>query len=233
LKLSIVTVNFNNYFGLIDTLNSLKKFDKNLFELIVVDGLSTDNSLDACTSNKDIIDILISETDKGIFDAMNKGIELSNCDWIYFLNSGDMLIDHEFFTKIKPLIFSEFGVIYGDVLHERNNKDYLLKCNHNSRILNHQALIYKKELHSIYGLYSLNSFIKISDYYFLAQIPDSKFIKINSIVSKAQPGGTSEKLNILQLRNRVDFFIGKVGFIRFLWSSIINYLWFHIRVLFR
>ena len=90
-KISIITINLNSFNALNQTISSLKLQDRNLFELIIIDGKS--NDIDALEMNnlRRFADILISEKDNGIADAWNKGIKLSKNNWILILNSGDIL----------------------------------------------------------------------------------------------------------------------------------------------
>lgn len=90
-RLSIVTINFNQIDALKLTLNSIRNAacNKNLFQLIVIDGRSTDGSTELLRDYADVISIGISEPDKGIFDAMNKGLNYATGDYVIFMNSGD------------------------------------------------------------------------------------------------------------------------------------------------
>ncbi len=88
--ISVITINFNNKSGLIRTAESvLKQTFRDQIEWIVVDGGSNDGSVDFLESIKISIDTLVSEKDKGIYDAMNKGFRLSTGEYLLFLNSGD------------------------------------------------------------------------------------------------------------------------------------------------
>ena len=93
--IAIVTINFNNLHGLINTLESIN-IQKDLnFEHIIIDGGSTDGSVEFLRNfnfAENIKEKIISEPDKGIYDAMNKGIEASNAEYIMFLNSGDCFV---------------------------------------------------------------------------------------------------------------------------------------------
>tara|TARA_Y100001970_G_scaffold294353_1_gene451302 strand:+ start:2320 stop:3120 length:801 start_codon:yes stop_codon:yes gene_type:complete len=86
---SIITVVLNAKEDLIETINSLRKQDFKDFEYIVIDGDSTDGTLDVIKKNLDIIDKWKSEKDLGIYDAMNKGISLCEGNFIGIINSGD------------------------------------------------------------------------------------------------------------------------------------------------
>ncbi len=88
--ISVITINFNNKSGLIRTAESvLKQTFRDQIEWIVVDGGSNDGSVDYLESIRTSIDTLVSEKDRGIYDAMNKGFALSTGDYLLFLNSGD------------------------------------------------------------------------------------------------------------------------------------------------
>jgi glycosyltransferase involved in cell wall biosynthesis len=89
MRLSIVTINLNKREGLLRTLESLARQTDRDFELIVVDGGSTDGSLDVCARYEDLIDRLIVEKDDGIYDAWNKGLRAASGEFIGLLNSGD------------------------------------------------------------------------------------------------------------------------------------------------
>jgi len=86
---SVISINLNNKNGLYKTLNSVKSQTFQDYELIIVDGGSTDGSLSVLDDYKDIIDLVIHQEDRGIYNAMNLGILKANGDFILFLNSGD------------------------------------------------------------------------------------------------------------------------------------------------
>lgn len=89
MKLSIITINLNNKQGLQQTLESVAKQTYTDYELIVIDGNSTDGSTDIIKENESTIAYWVSEPDKGIYNAMNKGIKQAKGDYLHFLNSGD------------------------------------------------------------------------------------------------------------------------------------------------
>jgi len=89
MKLSIVTINLNKREGLLRTLESLVRQTDRDFELIVVDGGSTDGSLEVCAQYENLISRLIVEKDDGIYDAWNKGVSAATGELIGLLNSGD------------------------------------------------------------------------------------------------------------------------------------------------
>lgn len=99
MRLSIITINYNNAEGLRQTLASVAMQTCHDIEHIVIDGDSTDGSVDIINEYVNpcmMYDVLwVSEKDKGIYDAMNKGVKKANGDYLYFLNSGDVLADEK------------------------------------------------------------------------------------------------------------------------------------------
>lgn len=115
ITLSIITVNFNDNNGLIKTLECLKKQNFSSYEHIIIDANSTDGSQNTIkkyekeTSN---LTFWVSEPDKGIYDGMNKGIEHAKGEYVYFLNSGDILLDN----ILQLIPFDGTQYIYGDAI---------------------------------------------------------------------------------------------------------------------
>lgn len=92
-KLSIITINFNNRDGLRKTIESVVNQTWQEFEYIIIDGGSTDGSVEVIKEFADRIDYWVSEPDKGIYNAMNKGVAVARGTYCQFLNSGDTLSD--------------------------------------------------------------------------------------------------------------------------------------------
>lgn len=115
MRLSIITINYNNCKGLKKTIDSVVSQTFRDFEWIVIDGGSTDGSRELIEQYADRFTYWVSEPDKGIYNAMNKGIKVAKGDYLQFLNSGDWLCDE----KVLERCFSyqiEADVIYGDVM---------------------------------------------------------------------------------------------------------------------
>ena len=113
---SIITVVFNAEFFIESTINSIIDQTYERKELIVIDGASTDSTLDIIGKYSRHITKLISEKDDGIYSAMNKGIALASGDWIIFMNAGDIFIERDVLTNIFSKPIGNAKVIYGDVL---------------------------------------------------------------------------------------------------------------------
>ena len=121
-KISVVTVTYNCIGVLEDTLKSVISQEYSNVEYIVIDGKSSDGTLNLIDKYKDHISILVSEPDKGIFDAMNKAIKLVTGDWILFMNAGDTFADDNVLTSVfSNHIESNIGVVFGDAYFKRNS----------------------------------------------------------------------------------------------------------------
>ena len=97
--ITVVTVVLNGEKDFERTILSVINQSYKNIEYIVIDGGSTDGTLDIIERYKDKIDYVIIEKDRGIYDAMNKGINIASGDWINFMNSGDIFYDKNTFPK--------------------------------------------------------------------------------------------------------------------------------------
>jgi putative colanic acid biosynthesis glycosyltransferase len=124
--LSIITINLNNCIGLINTFHSLKEVLIVDIEWIVIDGLSNDNSIESLKYELLLIDglkeqiTIVEEEDLGIYDAMNKGVDLSIGRYFWFLNSGDVLVNANLFRgwlhQVRSEKFPPVNFFFGFVL---------------------------------------------------------------------------------------------------------------------
>lgn len=99
-KISIVTVTYNCKNDVEKTIKSVLDLDYPNIEYIVIDGASKDGTVDIIKTYADHIDYWISEPDKGIYDAMNKGLRKATGDWIFFLNTGDVFADNKVLRQV-------------------------------------------------------------------------------------------------------------------------------------
>ena len=128
MKVTVVTAVLNDAGHIEQTILSVISQTDIEIEYIIVDGGSKDGTLELIGKYKDKISLLISESDRGVYDAMNKGIEHSSGDFVYFLNSGDVLLNPSILSKIK---FEDVNVrntiIYGNVVVAYGNIEALEK----------------------------------------------------------------------------------------------------------
>ena len=112
-RIAIITINYNNKRGLEETINSVRNQSCKDFEFIVVDGASTDGSIELLRNNIDIISEYVSEKDTGIFNAMNKGVKMATSEYLIFLNSGDSFVDTEVVRNLYAQDF-DADILQGD-----------------------------------------------------------------------------------------------------------------------
>ena len=128
MKVTVVTAVLNDAGHIEQTILSVISQTDIEIEYIIVDGGSKDGTLELIGKYKDKISLLISESDRGVYDAMNKGIKHSSGDFVYFLNSGDVLLNSSILSKIK---FEDVNVrntiIYGNVVVAYGNIEALEK----------------------------------------------------------------------------------------------------------
>jgi glycosyltransferase involved in cell wall biosynthesis len=149
-RLSIVTINLNNAAGLKKTVDSVSSQNRTDIEYIVIDGGSSDSSVDVLRQRDADIDSWVSERDTGIYGAMNKGIALARGEFICFMNSGD-----SFFPTVLERLFDRYhewkgyDVVYGDIMNATRSQ--IERAEDPSRIFTdmpfrHQAVIVRTEL---------------------------------------------------------------------------------------
>lgn len=114
-QISVITINYNNAKGLKKTLESLAAQDTRDFECVVVDGGSSDESVEVIEKFSEIVGSWVSEKDKGIYNAQNKGISMAKGQYFLFLNSGDVLADSSVLKEILPEL-NNVGILYGDII---------------------------------------------------------------------------------------------------------------------
>lgn len=154
--ISIITINYNDKKGLEKTLSSIKSQIFKQIELIIIDGNSNDGSKIIIDRYDKIITKKIIEKDNGIYDAMNKGIKLATGDFLFFLNSGDTLLNDLSLNNVsKKLTKKNNGYFFNAIIKSHNleyksprkyNKKYY-KIN-NKFIPNHQAVLFPRIFYS-------------------------------------------------------------------------------------
>lgn len=116
MKVSIITVSYNSAATIQATIDSISAQTYSPIEYIVVDGDSTDGTLQCLRDNREKIDVCISEPDRGIYDAMNKGIKVSSGDIIGILNSDDLYLSNKIIeTVVNAFKEQETDSVYGDL----------------------------------------------------------------------------------------------------------------------
>ena len=206
MKISIITVCYNAEKTIESTINSVITQNYNEIEYIIVDGNSTDNTMNIVYKYRDQIDIIITEKDNGIYDAINKGIRLASGEIIGLLNSDDELFDITIISKIANVFNNspKLDSIIGDIIFLNDNNKIIRKYTSKNWTINkfswgfmppHPSFYCKKDLFHKYGFY--NTKFKIAaDFDLLV-----RFLNINKIsfyylptsIVKMKLGGVSTK----------------------------------------
>lgn len=172
-------------------------------EYIIVDGKSSDRTIEIARNiandypNRCVH--IISEPDKGIYDAMNKGIKNASGEWVNMMNAGDVFADDNVLENIfNENISDNIAFLYSD-LYKKTSFGRCFKvnmyCAENERHLVHQSCIYRRNLHQEYGYYVVTPKIIISDYLFFLQVPLEIMKKMNTVIAIYEGNGVSEQGN--------------------------------------
>lgn len=214
--ITVITVVYNGEKYLEQTIQSVINQTYPNVEYIIIDGGSTDGTLDIIKKYEDYIDYWVSEKDKGIYDAMNKGWSLaSKNSYILYLGAGDTILS---FPHIKNIYNNSNSIIYGNVILGnkifKSKHGFLLKI---SNTIHHQALLIPKRLnieppfnikYQTYADYDFNLRLYLKKY---------KFLYSETFKSYAMPNGVSSKIKYFEI---IDISNKNAGFIFGLLSTI-------------
>ncbi|MEY8702338.1 glycosyltransferase family 2 protein [Francisella philomiragia] len=183
IKFTVITVCYNSEKTIQRTLQSIKDQTYKNIEYIIIDGGSTDKTLEIISNYSDIVNILVSEPDNGIYDAMNKGIKLATGDYIGFLNSDDYYTNDIFEEYSKLLMSKHYDFVYSDSIFFDQKKQWTFSCpDYNTKSFDklltkynpfcHQTLYVKKEVFNQIGYFD-TTFKIAADYDFILRIRHS------------------------------------------------------------
>jgi glycosyltransferase involved in cell wall biosynthesis len=145
---SIITIVKNDFTGIEKTINSCLNQSGINFEYIIIDCESNDGTSEIIVSHKNKISQYIRETDSGVYDAMNKGVQLSKGEWIIFMNSGDIFYDSKILNKIFCCDLNQFSMIVGQWI-ESDKIDKLFEPSLKAKfgmIACHQAILVRTQI---------------------------------------------------------------------------------------
>ncbi len=221
-KFSIITVCRNVSGDLVRTSESVLNQTYDDFEYIVVDGASTDATPDILQRLKKQNVIIVSEPDKGIYDAMNKGVGLSSGEWIIFMNAGDTFYSDSVLEEISKYIdsyTSEVDVIYGDVAKlDKDGKLYIKKAErpHNSHRMYfcHQC-VFTKRSELIEHPFDINHPLSADFKFFKLLFKESKQFKYIPVpIALFDTNGVSNRRRSAGLRDNIKVIKEVDGYIK-------------------
>jgi len=191
IKISIITVVYNGEEDIEETIKSVINQTYKNIKYIIVDGKSSDNTMEIIDRYRDKISVIVSEPDKGLYDAMNKGLDNVSGEYVIFMNCGDTFVDSSVLEKIASFLFEQSELpnfIYGDAIEVNNYSNYCyLKKARNHKFVwygmftHHQAMLYNIETIKNNKIQYDLSYKIGADYAFTAS-----FLKVSSIVSYIQ-----------------------------------------------
>ncbi len=212
-KLSVITIVYNNARDIERTMLSVLNQTYSNIEYVIVDGLSNDGTLQVIEKYRDRVSKLISEKDKGIYDAMNKGLTLASGDYVIFMNSGDEFYDTETVAAVfataddADIYYGETEMITdtGESLGQRRHKaprTFTWRGFKYGMSISHQAIYIKRTLAEPYDRqYQLSADI---EWIIRAAKKAQKIVNVNRYVAKYLVGGMSKKKHHQSLQERFD-----------------------------
>ncbi len=233
MKLSVVTVVFNDVNHIEKTINSVLSQNYKDIEYVVIDGNSTDGTKEIIEKYKDKIDVFVSEPDKGLYDAMNKGLRLATGDYVCFMNSGD-LFDEE--NTVEKIFASANGddvdIFYGDAVvvdenyrpkglrRHRPPKKLSWKSFKDGMLVSHQAFIPKLSLAEPYDL----TYRYSADFdWCIKLMKKAKIIRNTQIVIvQSLDDGLTKKRMFASLKERFKIMRKNYGLASALWVNFRN-----------
>jgi len=212
-KITVVTVAFNEEVSIEKTIQSVIAQDYPFLEYIVIDGGSSDGTLNVINKYKKDINFLLSEADHGIYHAMNKGISYSTGEFIIFMNAGDFFASSDVLFKLFTFMDeTKSDVIFGGWVRA---PEFSECCPCLSKgLFNHQSILYKKSLHITHGLYINKQDLTTADYAFFMRLLNDQNVNVtesNILASVVDTTGISSGLHTFSQKAAIDFIYGKIN----------------------
>lgn len=213
MKVSIITVCYNSARTIRKTIESVLNQTYKDIEYIIIDGKSTDSTLDIINEYRDKFGerlIVVSEPDNGIYDAMNKGIKCATGEIIGILNSDDYY-ENKAVENIKDAMTPDkYQILYGFLRIWKNGEEYEInRLSHlflQERMINHPSCFVTKSVYDDFGCFDLQ-YISVADYDFMLRMSQNEkvhFIPVNAVITNFALGGMSASaeawLDLLKLQ---------------------------------
>ena len=240
-KISIITVVYNGEKVLLRTIESIANQTFRDIEYLIIDGRSQDGTLGIIENNNHSITNWISEPDKGLYDAMNKGLRMAHGEYVLFLNAGDQFYEKTTLAKIFD-VPRDADVYYGETMMiDEAGKEIGLrrlkapetlswKSLINGMVVCHQSFIVRRSIAPDYDL----KFIIAADYAWMVECLKKSKIIVNTqlIISRFLEGGMNKSLIFTALKERFGEMVKHYGLLK---TSAVHVLiglrftWFVIR----
>lgn len=233
---SIITITYNAEKFLERTVLSVKNQTSDDYEYLLIDGGSKDGTLEIANKYEDVFDLIVSEKDKGLYDAMNKGLKLAKGEYVWFMNAGDEIAENLAIENIQKIgdadvIFSdtlmvdEIGKVLGprtEITPHKIPENLTWNGYKTGMLVCHQSFIVKREIAPQYIENNLSADIDWE----IKCLKNAKVIKAYpGILAKYLEGGTSHKQIFKSWKDRFWVLNAHFGFLQ----NILN----HLHIIFR
>ena len=234
--ISIITIVYNGEDVLEVTMDSVRNQTYQGIEYVVIDGASKDGTMDIINRNRDLVDILVSEPDKGIYDAMNKGLSKANGDYVLFLNAGDYLREPNVIQEVMSL--PDADIYYGEtMLVDEAGKELGIRSNQTTRrlpshltwkdlkkglVVCHQSFISRRKIAPHYIMGNLSADI---DWVIRCLKAANSVVRYEGIISCFLIGGISKQRHWTSIKDRFKVLTRHFG----LGTTVIRHIYFGFR----
>lgn len=241
-KFSIITVTFNAASEIEPTLQSVLAQTYTEYEYLLIDGGSKDDTIARAKASGIEFAHIVSEPDRGLYDAMNKGIALATGDYLCFLNAGDSFYAADTLQTIVDAIAGEDelpGVVYGETAEVDEARNFVRMRRHkapdnlnwrsfkNGMLVCHQAFYARRDLAPMYDLkYRLSGDV---DWCIKVMKRASKLVKVDAVVVNYLQNGLSLKHHRASLKERFKVMSNHYGLL----PTIGRHIWFIVRAIFK
>ena len=219
MKVSIITVCYNSSSTIKKTIESVLNQSYKNIEYIIVDGASTDDTMKIVNEYVPLFGDrlhIISESDKGIYDAMNKGISIASGDIVGILNSDDYYEVDAVMHIVDAMTQDKYQILYGFIrmINESGMEVTTERISHNvleQRMIAHPACFVTKSVYDDFGVFDLQ-YISVADYDFMLRMYRNKevnFVPVDVVITNFVLGGMSASttawLDLLKLKSNYNF----------------------------
>ena len=242
-KFSIITVTYNAGNVLEDTIQSVVSQTYRHVEYILIDGGSKDNTLDIADRYREHINKIVSEPDKGLYDAMNKGIRLATGDYFCFLNAGDKLHENDTLQKVVQTLHTQElpDVIYGEtaIVDDEGNFQHMRRLSTPERLdwksfkqgmlVCHQAFLARRDLAMAHP-YDLQYRFSADFDWCIRIMKEARYLHNTrlTLIDYLNEGMTTQN-HKASLKERFRIMVKHYGWL----STILHHAWFVIRLFYK
>jgi glycosyltransferase involved in cell wall biosynthesis len=217
MKISVITVCLNAAETIADTIHSIRRQSHPDIEYIVVDGGSTDETLSIIEQNRDVVSVLLTGPDEGMYDAANKGISAAKGEIVGMLNADDYYADEDVLKDVALAVADGSDAVYGDLHYVDRKRTDTIKRNWVSGSYDkklflsgwmppHPTFFLRKEAYDEFGLFRLD-FGSAADYELMLRMLYKYSLKpsyMNRVIVKMREGGKSNNSIANRIRANMD-----------------------------